>query len=51
MTDIFAAGDRSACRWAMRWRQDDGSEGSARGVDIFTVRDGMIAEKLTYTTL
>jgi ketosteroid isomerase-like protein len=49
--DIFAAGDRSACRWTMKWPQPDGSQGSARGVDIFTVRDGKIAEKLTYTTL
>ena len=44
--DIFAAGDRCACRWTMRWR-----EGTARGVDIFRVRDGKIAEKLTYVTL
>ena len=51
IVDIFAAGDRCACRWAMQWPQEEGGEGSARGVDIFTVRDGKIAEKLTYTTL
>ena len=49
--DIFAAGDRCACRWSMRWRKPEGGEGTARGVDIFRVRDGKIAEKLTYVTL
>jgi len=49
--DVFAAGDRCACRWSMRWRPSEGGEGTARGVDIFTVRDGKIAEKLTYLTM
>ena len=49
--DIFAAGDRCACRWTMRWPQEDGSQDTSRGVDIFTVRNGKVAEKLTYTTL
>lgn len=49
--DVFGAGDRAACRWSMRWRKPDGGEGTARGVDIFRVRDGKIAEKLTYLTL
>lgn len=49
--DIFGAGDRCACRWSLRWRKPEGGEGSARGVDVFTVRDGKIAEKLTYVTL
>jgi ketosteroid isomerase-like protein len=49
--DIFASGERCACRWTMQWPQEDGSQGSARGVDIFTVRGGKVAEKLTYTTL
>ena len=43
--------NRNACRWVMKWRQPDGSDGYARGVDIFTVPDGKIAEKLTYVTL
>ena len=50
-TDIFTAGDRATCRWTMRWRQPDGSEASMRGVDVFTVRDGKIAEKLTYAKM
>ena len=49
--DIFGVGDRCACRWTVTWRQADGSTGTGRGVDIFTVRDGKIAEKLTYVTL
>jgi ketosteroid isomerase-like protein len=49
--DVFAAGDRCACRWSMRWRKPEGGEGTARGVDIFTVRDEKIAEKLTYLTM
>jgi ketosteroid isomerase-like protein len=49
--DIFGAGNRCACRWSMRWRRPEGGDGTARGVDIFTVRDGKIAEKLTYVTL
>lgn len=49
--DIFAAGDRCACRWSLRWRKPEGEEGTARGVDIFRVRDGKIAEKLTYVTI
>jgi ketosteroid isomerase-like protein len=49
--DIFGAGDRCACRWTMHWPLAGGGEGTARGVDIFTVRDGKIAEKLTYVTM
>ncbi len=47
--DVFAAGDRGACRWTVRWTQPDGTSASLRGVDIFTFRDGKIAEKITYT--
>lgn len=49
--DIFGAGDRCACRWTLHWPLPEGGEGTARGVDIFTVRDGKIAEKLTYLTM
>ncbi len=49
--DVFGAGDRCACRWSMTWRLPDGGTGSGHGVDIFRVRDGKIAEKLTYVTL
>ena len=41
--EIFAAGDRVVARW----RYDYGN-GHVRGVDVFTVRDGLVAEKLSY---
>ena len=43
----FAAGKRGVVRWIYRW-QNPGGEGHVRGVDIFTVRDGKVAEKLSY---
>ena len=49
--DVFGAGDRAACRWTIRWDLPEGGQGAGRGVDIFKVRDGKIAEKLTYVTL
>ena len=51
LDDIFGAGDRVACRWTLGWPLPDGAEGTARGVDIFRVSDGKIAEKLTYVTM
>ena len=39
----FAAGDRAVVRWRYSW-----GEGHVRGVDIFRVRDGKVAEKLSY---
>jgi ketosteroid isomerase-like protein len=41
--EIFAAGDRVVQRWRYSW---DG--GHVRGVDVFRVRDGKVAEKLSY---
>ena len=41
--DIFAAADRCAVRWRYSW-----GDGSIRGVDVFRVRDGKVAEKLSY---
>jgi hypothetical protein len=41
--ETFAAGDRVVQRWRYDW---DG--GHVRGVDVFRVRDGAIAEKLSY---
>ena len=49
--DVFGAGDRCACRWSMEWKLPDGGKGTARGVDIFRIRNGKIAEKLTYVTM
>ena len=41
--ETFAAGDRVVQLWRYDW---DG--GHVRGVDVFRVRDGKVAEKLSY---
>jgi ketosteroid isomerase-like protein len=46
--DIFAGGDRCTVRWRYHWVDDKGGPGSVRGVDVFRVRDGKVAEKLSY---
>ena len=45
--EIFAAGDRCVVRWVYSWVRDNTS-GRVRGVDVFRVRDGKVAEKLSY---
>ena len=46
--DIFALGDRCVGRWIYTWVDGDGNPGRLRGVDVFRVRDGKIAEKCSY---
>ena len=41
--ETFAAGDRVVQLWRYQW---DG--GHVRGVDVFRLRDGKVAEKLSY---
>jgi ketosteroid isomerase-like protein len=41
--EVIAAGDRVVARWRYTW-----GDGHVRGVDVFTVRDGLVAEKLAY---
>lgn len=41
--ETFAAGDRVVQRWRYEW-----ADGHVRGVDVFLVRDGLVAEKLSY---
>ncbi len=45
--EVFAVGDRCVVRWVYHWVRD-GAPGHVRGVDIFRVRDGRVAEKLSY---
>jgi ketosteroid isomerase-like protein len=45
--EIFAAGDRCVVLWTYRWVRD-GKPGRIRGVDVFKVRGGKVAEKLSY---
>jgi len=35
-------------RWRYRWVDHQGREGTLRGVDVYTLREGLIAEKLSY---
>lgn len=46
--EMFAAGSRAAVRWRYTWTEQDGQQRHVRGVDLFTVRDGNVAEKLSY---
>jgi ketosteroid isomerase-like protein len=41
--ELFACGDRVVQRWRYSW-----AGGHVRGVDLFRVRDGKVAEKLSY---
>ncbi|WP_255080403.1 nuclear transport factor 2 family protein [Lacihabitans sp. CCS-44] len=45
--DTFASGDRCVVRWIYR-KTKDGKPWHLRGVDVFKVRDGKVAEKLAY---
>ncbi len=46
--EVFAAGDRCVMRWVYTWVDARGAEGHIRGVDLYRVRGGLIAEKLSY---
>jgi len=46
--EMFEAGDRCVVRWTFHWLEADGRPGHVRGVDLFRVRDGRVAEKLVY---
>jgi hypothetical protein len=46
--EYFACGDRAVLRWGFSWTADDGTPGHVRGVDVLRVRDGLVAEKLSY---
>jgi ketosteroid isomerase-like protein len=46
--DIFAGGDRCTVRWDYHWVDAEGKPGHVRGVDVFRVRNGKVAEKLSY---
>lgn len=47
--EMFAAGDRCVVRWIYRWADDrPGQPGHVRGVDVFRVAGGKVAEKLSY---
>lgn len=46
--ETFASGERAFVRWQYRWVDAESKPGHIRGVDVFRVRDGKVAEKLSY---
>jgi ketosteroid isomerase-like protein len=46
--EIVEAGARYTVRWRYAFTSVDGVAGHMRGVDVFKVRDGKVAEKLSY---
>lgn len=46
--DIFALGERCVMRWRYEWVDANGQTGHIRGVDVYVVQGGLIAEKLSY---
>ena len=46
--DIFAAGDQCVVCWRYDWGAPEGQPGHIRGVDVFRVRAGKVAEKRSY---
>lgn len=45
--ELFTAGDRAVVRWVFHW-EGEGGPGHVRGVDVFRIRGGRVAEKLSY---
>jgi ketosteroid isomerase-like protein len=41
-------GDRAVVRWRFSWAEAAGGRGHVRGVDVLRLRDGKVAEKLSY---
>jgi ketosteroid isomerase-like protein len=46
--EMFTCGDRSVVRWTFSWTDQHGQKGHVRGVDVFRVQNGRVAEKLSY---
>ena len=46
--EVIVTGDRAVVRWAHSWDHGNGDSGHVRGIDLFRVCDGAIAEKLSY---
>ena len=46
--EIFADGDRCVMRWIYHWVNPEGNSGHIRGVDVYRLHAGLIAEKLSY---
>jgi ketosteroid isomerase-like protein len=45
--ELISSDDRCIVLWRYSWIRD-GAPGHVRGVDVFRIRDGKVAEKLSY---
>lgn len=46
--EMVAAGDRGTVRWRYDYTDEAGVKGHIRGIDLFRIQDGKVAEKLSY---
>jgi ketosteroid isomerase-like protein len=46
--DMIAAGDRCVVLWAYTFNTEEPGRDHVRGVDVFRLRDGLVAEKFSY---
>lgn len=46
--ELFSCRDRATMRWRYRWGSESTPRDHVRGVDVYRVRNGRIAEKLSY---
>lgn len=46
--DLFASGNRCVVRWVFHWINSTGEHGHMRGVDVFHIRNGKMAEDFAY---
>ncbi len=46
--EAFISGDRCTARWVFTFDRSNPEAGHVKGVDVFKVRDGKVAEKLSY---
>ena len=46
--ELFGSDDRTVMRWRYAWENPGGGSDHIRGMDVYRVRDGRIAEKLSY---
>ncbi len=46
--ELFASGNRCVVRWVFHWINSAGEHGHIRGVDVFHIRNGKMAEDFAY---
>jgi ketosteroid isomerase-like protein len=46
--DLFASGNRCVVRWVFHWINSAGEHGHIRGIDVFHIRNGKMAEDFAY---